>query len=388
LDPGAVREWDGLLEGMCAEMDDLFVRSEPRGLTRAYVRGLLAEIPRKNCWQIAEHAGLARPDGLQGLLSSTPWDADVMRDRVRALVVDALGDPGAALIVDETADIKKGVMSAGVQRQHAGITGQVENNQTSVHLSYGSVWGRTLIDRELYVGAGWVADPARCATAGIPPERAEAVVTKPELARRMIERAVAAGVPFRWVCGDEAYGQNRALRNWLEARSIRYVLEVPCDESLPLPDGRTAQARELAALVPAGCFERRKSADGSKGPRLYDWAHVALAPAREGMARWLLIRRSITKTKKTKTGGCELEVAFFLCHAPAGTTLTDLVAAAGLRWMVEECFQASKGKVGLDEHEVRKWCSWYRHTTLCMLAMAFLAVVRRRLLPRSGTTSA
>ena len=260
-----------------------------------------------------------------------------------------------------------------------------------MHLSYGSSRDRPLIDRELYLGKAWAGTTAeherRCTEQGIPSDRAGAVVTKPELARRMLERALAAGVPFSYFLADEAYGQCRTLRAWLEERQVRSVLAVPTDEVVALPDGHTRQARELYALVPQEALERRSCADGAKGPREYDWAAVHLAPTAQGLERHLLIRRSTVPNKKDKkTGRLIREVAYFLCHTDPGATLAELVVAAGRRWMVEESFQVAKGQVGLDEHEVPKWCSWYRHTTVCMLAMAFLVAVRSRLIPRQSPT--
>jgi SRSO17 transposase len=401
LPPGAVRTGelseaeiqalDGELEVLCASMDDVFARPASRENLRAMVRGLLSEVPRKNLWQLAESAGHPNPDRLQGFLAKAAWDADELRDRVREYAVAALADEDAVLIADETGDLKKGTKSAGVQRQYTGTAGRIENAQVSVHLSYGSRRGRTLIDRELYLGKHWAGTTAghqaRCAEQGIPPERAAAVATKPELALRMLERALAAGVPFTYFLADEAYGQCRALRAWLEERQVRYVLAVPKDEVLPLPDGRTRQARELYAVVPEAAFERRSCADGAKGPREYDWAAVQLASVSTGLERHLLIRRSTVPNKKDKrTGELVREIAYFLCHTHPDTTLAEMVVAAGQRWMVEESFQVAKGQVGLDEHEVRKWCSWYRHTTVCMLAMVFLVTVRSRLIPAPPTT--
>ncbi|WP_372495892.1 IS701 family transposase [Kitasatospora humi] len=376
---------DGELEALCASVDDVFARPASRENLRAMVRGLLGEVPRKNLWQLAEFAGHPNPDRLQGFLAKAAWDADELRDRVRAYAVAVLAEQDAVLIADETGDIKKGTKSAGVQRQYTGTAGRIENAQVSVYLSYGSGRGRTLIDRELYLGKAWAGTTAdheqRCAEQGIPPERANSVATKPELARRMLERALAAGVPFSYFLADEVYGQSRALRAWLEDHRVRYVLAIPKDEALPLPDGRTRQARELRALVPEEAFERRACADGAKGPRDYDWASVQLAPTIQGLERHLLIRRSTVPNKKDKkTGQLIREVAYFLCHAQPDVTRAELVTAAGRRWMVEESFQVAKGQVGLDEHEVRKWCSWYRHTTVCILAMAFLAAVRSRLI--------
>lgn len=391
LSEAEVRALEGELEALCASVDDVFARPASRENLRAMMRGLLAEVPRKNLWQLAEFAGHPNPDRLQGFLAKAAWDADELRDRVRDYAVAALSAPDAVLIADETGDIKKGTKSAGVQRQYTGTAGRIENAQVSVHLSYGSSRGRTLIDRELYLGKAWAGTTAdherRSAEQGIPPERATQVATKPELARRMVERAVRAGVPFTYFLADEVYGQARALRAWLEEQRIRYVLAVPKDEVLPLPDGRTRQARELYAAVPEDVFERRSCADGAKGPRDYEWAVVQLATTVHELDRYLLIRRSVVPSKVNKrTGELVREVAYFLCHADPGTTLATLVTAAGQRWMVEEAFQVAKGQVGLDEHEVRKWCSWYRHTSVCMLAMAFLAAVRSRLIPHRPPT--
>jgi SRSO17 transposase len=200
-------------------------------------------------------------------------------------------------------------------------------------------------------------------------------------------RAKEVYCAFTYFLADEAYGQCRTLRTWLEEREVRYVLAVPRDEVVPLPDGRTRQASQLYALVPEEAFERRSCAHGAKGPREYDWATVQLAGTAQGLERLLLIRRSTVPNKKDKKNG-ELvrEVAYFLCHTRPGATVAELVAAAGQRWMVEESFQVAKGQVGLDEHEVRKWCSWYRHTTVCMLAMVFLVTVRSRLIPAPSMT--
>ncbi|MER6076591.1 transposase, partial [Streptomyces sp. NPDC001817] len=210
--------------------------------------------------------------------------------------------------------------------------------------------------------------------------------TKPELARRMVERALAAGVPFTYFLADELYGGSRALRAWLEEHQVRYVLAIAKNEVLPLADGRVQEARQLWARVPETVLERRSCADGAKGPRTYDFATVHLADTPHGLARTLLIRRSTVPNKKNSNGELICEVAYFLCHHAPGTTLAELVIAAGQRWMVEETFQAAKNEVGFDQHEVRKWCSWYRQTTVCMLALAFLADVRsRRIRPHPAT---
>lgn len=201
-------------------VDDVFRRPASRENLRAMVRGLLSDVPRKNMGQVAEAAGHALLDRLPDFLARAAWDADELRDRVREFVVDSLQAEDAVLIADETGDIKKGTKSAGVDRQYTGVTRQVENAQVSVHLSYGSSRGRAIIDRELYAGQHWAGrgeeHRRRCEEASIPQERARAVVTKPEPARRMVERALEAGVPFSYFLADELYGGSRALRAWLK----------------------------------------------------------------------------------------------------------------------------------------------------------------------------
>jgi SRSO17 transposase len=215
VDPAS---WQGGLEELLGRVSGRFGRVEPRWRARAFVLGLLADLPRKNCWTLAEHAGDASPDGLQHLLGRAVWDEDGVRDDVRDYVVEHLGDPGAVLVVDETGDLKKGTATVGVQRQYTGTAGRVENAQVAVLLVYASDAGHAVIDRELYLPRGWIADPDRCRAAGIPAQVGFA--TKPKLAATMITRALDAGVPASWVAGDEVYGADPKLRACLESRGI------------------------------------------------------------------------------------------------------------------------------------------------------------------------
>jgi SRSO17 transposase len=330
------------------------------------VVGLLADLPRKNCWTIAEHAGDASPDGMQHLLARAVWDHDGVRDDVSAYVVQHLGDPGAVLVIDETGDLKKGTATVGVQRQDTGTAGRIENAQVAVWLVYASSIGHALIDRELYVPQGWIDDADRCQAAGIPDQVGFA--TKPALAKAMIGRALEAGVPTAWVNGDEVSGADPGLRAELEGRGVGYVLAVACDHRM-VAGGRTCRADELAARVPARAWQQVSCGKGAKGHRFYDWAFWRLdddEPARGGQAgqRWLLVRRH------QRTG----ELAFYRCFLPRPFLLAVLVQVGGRRWTIEERFQTGKGLVGLDQHQVRRWRSWYRWATLAMLAHAFLVV--------------
>ena len=207
-----------------------FRRPEPRRRSLDYLKGLLSPVERKNGWQLAEQAGDATPCGVQHLLSSYIWDADLVRDDLRDYVVEQLGDANGVLVVDETGFLKKGNKSVGVQRQYSGTAGRIENCQIGVFLTYASAKGRTLLDRELYLPQVWADDQERREEAGVPEK--EAFRTKPQLARRMLERAVESGVPFGWATGDEVYGNDRNLRLWLERRDIPHVLVIKSNEKL------------------------------------------------------------------------------------------------------------------------------------------------------------
>jgi SRSO17 transposase len=338
-----------------------FRRVEPRRRARAFVLGLLTELPRKNCRTIAEYAGDSSPDRMQHLLARAKWDADGVRDDVRGYVIEHLGDPGAVLVTDKTGDIKKGTATPGVQRQYTGTAGRIENAQVAVYPGYAGPRGHALIDRELYLPKSWTDDRDRCAAAGIP--ATVTFATKPQLARRMIEQAAGAAVPFAWVAGDEVYGDNGPLRTWLETRRIAYVLAVACDHRVPAGAGRTLRADQLAARLPGKAWQRLSAGAGAKGHRWYDWAWVTINDPGPGH-RCLLIRRN------RSTG----ELAFYHCYSPQPVTLAALVKVAGPRWTTEENFQAGKGLTGLDEHQVRRWTSWYRWVTLAMPGAAVLTI--------------
>ena len=338
-----------------------FARVEPRRRARAFVLGLLTDLPRKNCWSIAEHAGDATPDGMQHRLAGARWDADGVRDDLRGYVAGHLGDAAAVLVVDETGDLKKGRCTAGVQRQYTGTAGRIENCQVAVYLTYAAPGGHALIDRELYLPRSWTGDPARCAAAGIP--EGTVFATKPKLARRVIARALDAGIPASWVAGDEVYGGDPGLRADLETRQMGYVLAVAKSHRLNAGPG-ACRADQLAARLPRSAWQQYSAGNGAKGHRYYDWAFIGVEPRSSGH-RWLLVRRN----RRTR------ELAFYRCYSPRHVPLAVLARVAGCRWtIVEEDFQSGKGLAGLDEHQVRRWDSWYRWATLAMLASAFLTV--------------
>src|SRR4051812_4340274 len=235
--------------------------------------GLVSGLDRKNCWTIAEHRGDQSPDGLQHLLSRAKWDADRVRDDLRAYVVDAFGDPGAVLVVDETGDLKKGDQSVGVQRQYTGTAGRIENAQVAVFLTYATPRGHALIDRALYLPRSWAQDPQRCAAAGVPP--AVDFATKPALAAAMLDRAMAAGVPAAWVAGDEVYGADPVLRAAIRGHGLGYVLQVAANRRVRTAAG-PLRVDAVPGLLPARSWQRYSAGTGSKGHRFYSWAWIEL----------------------------------------------------------------------------------------------------------------
>jgi len=358
-------EWQAGLDDLFALVAGRFARVEPRRLAFAYVRGLLAPLERRNGWTIAEHAGRRSPNAVQEMLYSPCWDPDLVRDDVRDYLMGHLGDPSGVLIADDTGFIKKGVRSAGVQRQYTGTVGKVENCQIGTFLAYATVKGRALIDRELYLPQSWTADPDRRERAAVPAEVEFA--TKPQHARVMIERAVEAGVPFAWFTADEAFGQNPGLRQWLQEQDIAYVMATRKDDEIPAGLHTTTPVKDMIAKIRSGAWRRMSCGDGAHGPRVYEWASM---PIRAGFGDerrgWVLARRSIS------TG----EIAFYRCYGRRGTRLRELVRVAGARWAIEESFQTAKNEVGLDQYQVRRYDAWYAHITLAMTAAAFLVVTR------------
>ncbi len=358
--------WGDELKVLRTRLRKRFARSEPRERAIAYIKGLMSDVPRKNGWQLAEQAGEATPDGMERLLSTAVWDVTGVRDELQGWVVEQLGDPDGVLVLDETGFLKKGTNSVGVKRQYSGTAGRIENCQVGVFLGYATARGYTLLDREVYLPQEWAADAARRREAQIPDEVSFA--TKPALGRRMLERAVAAGVPFRWVTGDTVYGSDRNLRLWLEEQGHWFVLGVKEDE--PLWQGfAQVRAKALLAQVPPEAWQRLSCGAGAKGERVYDWALVSLPRFLQSpdILHALLFRRSLSDPSK---------IDYYVVFAPADATLQTLVTVAGQRWTIEECIELAKNEVGLDHYEVRHWTGWYRHITLAMLALAFLTITR------------
>ncbi|MFB9953284.1 IS701 family transposase [Rhizobium puerariae] len=364
---GSVLAWHRDLDALKVRLGPVFGRRELRASCGAFLDGLLSGVERKTGWLMAEQAGLERPYRMQSLLGRSHWDADALRDMVRAYAIEALGDDAdGVLVVDETGFLKKGAHSVGVARQYSGTAGRIENCQVGVFLAYASRYGQALIDRQLYLPKEWAEDEARRASAHIPQKQVFA--TKPAIAARLIADALDAGVPCAWVLADALYGSDSKLRRMLESRGQPYVLAVRSNHCLRFVREQRFEQTDpetMAAELGAQAWSSHAAGEGAKGLRLYDWARIPLGSRADAQwERWLLIRRSRREPHAR---------AYYFVFAPAGTELSELAGAAGLRWTVEECFQRAKDDLGLDHCEARSWHAWNRHMTLVMAAAAFLA---------------
>lgn len=361
----AVKQWPKAFAEIENRIDHVFAQYQSRERAIQYIKGLLSPVERKNSWQLAEAAGEKDPYGIQYLLGKAWWDVDDMRDELMKYEREHFQDPDGVFVVDETGFLKKGTHSAGVHRQYSGTAGRIENCQIGVFAAYVTPRDHVLIDRELYLPKVWMEDAKRRKEAGIPPERK--FMTKPELARMIINRGMTSGISFKWVAGDSVYGDSRHLRLWLEEKGKAYVFAVTGKEYV---DAGFKQYRvsDILASLPEGGWERMSAGDGSKGPRLYDWLLLEInSPLRKGWKSWLLVRRSVNDPRELKA---------HVVSAPAGTELSEIVRVAGIRWAIEVSFEDAKQETGLDEYEVRSFTGWYRHITLSMFAYALLSVLK------------
>ena len=373
----ALELWASSLRDVKARMRGLFLQERVAASAGLFLDGLLGDERRKTGWMRAEAAGDPGPWRQQGILGRTPWDADALRDIVRDYVTETLGADDAVLVIDETGFLKQGKASCGVSRQYTGSAGKITNCQIGVFAAYVSARGHAFIDRALYLPKGWTDDRARMARCHVPADKTFA--TKPALAVQMIERAIAADVPFAWVAADSVYGVGD-IEQVLRRTGKGYVLGVKSDHHFGSWSDKPAvagRADEIAQELDPAAWQRLSAGEGTKGARLHDWAYFELADldaaeyneARSGMwTRGLLIRRNIA----------DGDLAFFTTWCPAGTTIEALVVVEGHRWAIEDSFETTKNELGLDHNETRSWHGWHRHVSLVMLAFAMMAVIRYR----------
>ena len=367
--------WASTLRDVKRRMRGLFAQERAAVNAGLFLDGLLGDERRKTGWMRAEAAGDPGPWRQQALLGRDRWEADELRDMVRDYVIEHLADQDAVLVIDETGFLKQGKASCGVAWQYTGSAGKITNCQIGVFASYVSRHGYAFVDRTLYLPKAWTNDPARCKAAHVPAE--VEFSTKPQLATKMIERAITAHVPFAWVAADTVYGVGD-IENVLRRAGKGYVLGVSSAHwfgswNRKHPLGGSAE--EIAKALPASDWQRLSAGAGTKGPRLHDWCYLELANLEaeefndENHGLWtrgLLIRRNIA----------DGDLAYFTTWCPTGTSIATLVSVEGHRWAIEDSFETAKNEFGLDHNETRSWHGWHRHVSLVMLAFAMMAAIR------------
>lgn len=369
--------WASSLREVKGRLRPLFGQKRVAASAEQFLDGLLGNEPRKTGWMRAEAVGDPGPWRQQAILGRGRWDADALRDIVREYALETLADRDAVLVIDETGFLKQGKASCGVARQYTGSAGKITNCQIGVFASYVSRHGHAFIDRALYLPKEWTDDPGRMTAAHVPENVSFA--TKPQIARRMIGRAIAAKVPFSFVAADSVYGIGD-IETALRKAGKGYVLGVASNHvfrSWGKKQMMGGTAAKIARDLPQNAWRRLSAGEGTKGPRLHDWAYLELADLDAGhydsvlTAEWtrgLLIRRSIA----------DGDLAFFSTWCPKGTPLEKLVSVEGCRWAIEDSFETAKNELGLDHNETRSWHGWHRHVSLVMLAFAMMAALRHR----------
>ena len=369
--------WASSLREVKRRMRPLFAQDRAATNAALFIDGLLGDERRKTGWMRAEAAGDPGPWRQQALLGRARWDADALRDIVREYVIEHLSDDDAVLVVDETGFLKQGKSSCGVARQYTGSAGKITNCQIGVFAAYVSCHGHAFIDRALYLPKSWTDDPARLKATYVPSDMVFA--TKPQLAARMIEQAIATSVPFRWVAGDTVYGVGDIERD-LRRAGKGYVLGVDASHvfrSWGKPRAIVGTAAAIAKALGAFEWRRLSAGQGTKGPRLHDWCYLELADLESDefneknhglWTRGLLIRRNIA----------DGDLAYFTTWCPAGTPIDTLVSVEGRRWAIEDSFETAKNEFGLDHNETRSWHGWHRHVSLVMLAFAMMAAIQHQ----------
>jgi len=384
--------WAASLRNVKRRIRPLFLQERVAASAGQFLDGLLGNEPRKTGWMRAEAAGDPGPWRQQAILGRGRWDADALRDIVREYALETLADEDAVLVIDETGFLKQGKASCGVARQYTGSAGKITNCQIGVFACYVSRHGHAFIDRALYLPKEWTDDPKRLKAAHVPEDQSFA--TKPQIARRMIARALAAKVPFSFVAADSVYGTGD-IETMLRKAGKSYVLGVAANHVFHSWGKKQlvgGSAAKIAQSLPKSAWRRLSSGEGTKGPRLHDWAYLELADldvseyndTLEGTwTRGMLARRNIA----------DGELAFFSIWCPKGTPMKKLISVEGHRWSIEDSFETAKNELGLDHNETRSWHGWHRHVSLVMLAFAVMAVIRhhanavplKKTLPRPRT---
>ena len=379
----------------------LFGGEGNQGHARRFVEGLIHGGERRNAENIAQAMNGGPVRSLQAFISSGVWYDRELLGELRRCALEVLGDEDAVWNSDETGFPKKGTKSVGVKRQYSGTLGRTDNCQVAVFANYSSPKGHTFMDRRLFLPQEWADDSDRRAESGVP--AGLIFRTKPQLALEMLADAVTERAPFRWVGGDSIYGNSPTFVQGVRELGKWYVLDISSEAHVwteeprvipaeqrpkpsrgrsstqPLVIGTSQQVDEVIAALPSGAWRRITVAEGSQGPRVYEYTETWVWFSEEGLPgprERLLVRRSL---------GQEPELKYHRSNAPADVPLKKLAEVRATRWTIEEDIQSAKGECGLDEYETRGWVGWHHHTALSMLALTFLVLQRARLGEKRAT---
>ena len=360
-----------------------FYRVEQRATAALVIRGRLGGLERKTSEPIAIEAGLPRKP-IQFFVGAGKWDDEAVMGELRRHVREELADPDGVVIVDPSGFPKKGAESCGVDRQWCGRLGKVDNCQIGVFLAYATEAGYAPLDRRLYLPADWAEDEARRQKCHVPEEVKFQETWR--IALDLLDRSLP-GLRHGWIVGDDELGRAAEFRAALRQRTERYVLDVPCNTTVrdlerrrpPRKRAGVGRRREVpfvradawAASQPESRWERITVRDGEKGPLEVDAMSVRVRTKQDrhvGPEERLVVTRPVGESR----------VDYALSNAGPETPLAEVVRAQRQRHRIEEVFGAGKGEVGLDHYEVRSWVGWHHHMTLCLVALWFLCLERRR----------
>jgi SRSO17 transposase len=359
--------WAQSFEDYVEQFSPLFQRSETRQSVQHYLRGLLAEVKRKNTWQMAEVLELHDPHPLQRVLNEALWEAGAVRHQLRQVVIQQLGYKPGIGIIDESGFVKWGDKSAGVGPQYCGRLGKVENCQVGVYLGYVAPTGAAFLDCRLYLPRAWCEDRARCQGAKIPDT--VTFQTKPQIAQAMLEQAWAEDIPMQWVVGDSLYGNSPSLRQAIQHHGRAYVLAIGAQHHvMPVEHRQAVPLNRLVTGLPEADWERLCFRIGEKGLIWYEWLALRVTLANDTIGeQWLLIQRTL---------GAAPSYTFWLSNAPVDTLIADLAVVALSRHPIEHLLEEAKGQVGMADYEVRHWHGWHRHMALVMMAHTWLKLLQ------------
>ncbi len=399
MDAQQIRSLEPMLAAYLNRFSDCFARRDTRDHFPVYVRGQLAELPRKSVEPIALAAGVPVRT-LQEFLTHLEWDEDRMRQCVAEIVAAEHAHREPIGIIDETGWVKKGDKTPGVQRQYCGAVGKQENSIITVHLGYAAGDFHCLLDGDMYLPESWDQDRARCRAAGIPDD----VVYRPksDIALELSDRACANGLHFEWLTFDEWYGSKPSFLRGLQQRQQKFVGEIPKSFVAWIDPPRTTQrpyrrgkrgpfgkkprlcagsaapqtVERLANWHPSlkdQSWQTWRVKDGQKGPMVWKIKHVLVFLKDEnglptGPFHLLVCRNPLTDVLK-----------YFVSNSPPETPLGTLLRVAFSRWRIERCFEDHKGEVGLDHWEGRRWIGLKRHLILSTVSYLFLAKACQRL---------